>query len=70
MRKFYLLYRDLPNVQPPVAQIGWTHNLTILQRWKEPLEREFHIRMTRKSGEPCSVTARDIGIRLARGRDK
>ena len=28
MREFYLLYRDLPKVQLPVAQIGWTHNLS------------------------------------------
>jgi predicted nuclease of restriction endonuclease-like (RecB) superfamily len=33
-----------------VAQIGWTHNLVIFQRCKDPLEREFHIRMTRKFG--------------------
>jgi predicted nuclease of restriction endonuclease-like (RecB) superfamily len=32
MREFYLAYRDLPKVQPLVAQIGWTQNLTILQR--------------------------------------
>ena len=70
MRECYLLHRDLPRVQPLVAQIGWTHSLTILQRCKEPLEREFYIRMTRKFGEPRSVTARDIGIRRARGREE
>lgn len=32
MREFYQKYRDLPKVQPLVAQIGWTHNLVILQR--------------------------------------
>lgn len=26
-REFYLEHRDLPKVQPLVAQIGWTHNL-------------------------------------------
>jgi hypothetical protein len=26
IREFYLTYRDLPKVQPLVAQIGWTHN--------------------------------------------
>jgi hypothetical protein len=30
MRKFYPTYRDLPKVQPLVAQIGRSHNLTIL----------------------------------------
>ena len=50
MREFYLVYCDLPKVQPLVAQIGWSHNLIILQRCKNPLEREFYIRMTRKFG--------------------
>ena len=52
MREFYLLYRDDGRAQPLVAQIGWSHNLVILQRCKDPLEREFYIRMTRKYG--CS----------------
>jgi len=43
MRELYLAYRDLPKVQPLVAQIGWTQNLMILQRCKDPLEREFYI---------------------------
>ncbi len=50
MREFHLAYRDLPKVQPLVAQIGWSHNLVIFQRCKDPLEREFYIRMTRKFG--------------------
>jgi hypothetical protein len=37
MREFYLAYRNLPKVQPLVAQIGWTHNLIVLQRCREPL---------------------------------
>ena len=41
MREFYLAYCDLPKVQPLVAQIGWTHNLIILQRCKDPLEGEM-----------------------------
>ncbi|GAI44158.1 unnamed protein product [marine sediment metagenome] len=34
-------YRDLPKVQPLVAQIGCTHDLIILRRCKEPLESEL-----------------------------
>jgi predicted nuclease of restriction endonuclease-like (RecB) superfamily len=45
MREFYSLYHDNPKVQPLVAQIGWTHNLVIIQRCEDPLEREFYIRM-------------------------
>ena len=48
MREFYIAYRDLPKVQPLVAQIGWTQNLIVLQRCRDPLEREFYIRMTEK----------------------
>ena len=32
MRDFYLLYRRDEKVQPLVAQIGWSHNLAILER--------------------------------------
>ncbi len=45
MREFYLLYRDDQRVQPLVAQIGWTHNLAIFQRCKDPLERALIARI-------------------------
>ena len=60
MREFYLLYRDDGRVQPLVAQIGWTHNLVILQRCKDVLEREFYIRMTRKFGWSKNVLIHQI----------
>ena len=60
MREFYLLYRDDERVQPLVAQIGWSHNLVILQRCKDPLEREFYIRMTRKFGWSKNVLIHQI----------
>jgi len=60
MREFYLLYRDDKRVQPLVAQIGWTHNLVIFQRCKDPLEREFYIRMTRKFGWSKNVLIHQI----------
>jgi len=53
MREFYLLYRDDERVQPLVAQIGWTHNLAILQRCKDPLEREFYLRITHPTASPA-----------------
>ena len=28
--------------------IGWSHNLAIMERCKDPLEREFYLHMTRK----------------------
>ena len=60
MREFYLLYRDDARVQPLVALIGWTHNLIILQRCKNKLEREFYIRMTRKFGWSKNVLIHQI----------
>lgn len=60
MREFYLAYRDRTKVQPLVAQIGWTHNLVILQRCKDPLEREFYLRMTRKFGWSKNVLIHQI----------
>ncbi len=60
MREFYLLYKNDDRVQPQVAQIGWTHNLVILQRCKESQEREFYIRMTRKFGWTKNVLIHQI----------
>ena len=33
-----------------VAEIAWTHNLIILEKCKDDLEREFYLRMTRRMG--------------------
>ena len=60
IREFYLAYRDLPKVQPLVAQIGWTHNLIVLQRCHEPHEREFYIRMTKKFGWTKNVLIHQV----------
>ncbi len=60
MREFYQEYQGLPKVQPLVAQIGWTHNLIILQRCKDPLEREFYLRMTRRFGWSKNVLVHQI----------
>lgn len=60
MREFYLAYRDSSKVQPLVAQIGWTQNLIILQRCKDPLECEFYIRMTKKFGWTKNVLIHQV----------
>lgn len=60
MRDFYLLYRQDEKVQPLVAQIGWSHNLAILERCKDSLEREFYLRMTRKFGWSKNVLIHQI----------
>ena len=62
MREFYLLYHGEAKVQPLVAQIAWSHNLAIMQRCKDPLEREFYLRMTRKFGWSKNVLIHHIAM--------
>ena len=57
MRRFYLCYQENPKLQPMVAEIGWSHNLIILDKCKDDLQREFYIRMTRKFGWTKNVLA-------------
>jgi predicted nuclease of restriction endonuclease-like (RecB) superfamily len=60
MSEFFTAYRDRSKLQPLVAIIGWTQNLVILQRCKEPLEREFYLRMTAKFGWTKDVLIHQI----------
>ena len=60
MRDFYRAYPDDSKMQPLVAEIGWTHNLVILERCKDDLEREFYLRMTRKFGWTKNVLIHQI----------
>jgi len=50
MKQFYEAYVHNEKLSPLVREIGWTHNVIILMRSKNDLEREFYIRMTRKFG--------------------
>jgi predicted nuclease of restriction endonuclease-like (RecB) superfamily len=60
MRNFYVTYSQNEKLQPMVAEIGWTHNLVILEKCKDDLEREFYIRMTRKFGWTKNVLIHQI----------
>ncbi len=60
MRSFYVTYSQNEKLQPMVAEIGWTHNLVILEKCKDDLEREFYIRMTRKFGWTKNVLIHQI----------
>ena len=44
-------------MQPMVAEIGWTHNLIVLDKCKDDLEREFYLGMNRKYGWTQNVLA-------------
>lgn len=60
MREFFLTYCTTPKVQPLVAQIGWSHNLIILQRCKDMSEREFYIINAKKFGWTKNVLKHQI----------
>lgn len=50
MRDFYQSYSAEGKLPPLMAEIGWSHNLVILEKCADPLEREFYLRMTRRMG--------------------
>lgn len=50
MRRFYLSYRDFPNLQRLVAEIPWGQNLTILSKVKDYKAREYYLELTEKCG--------------------
>ena len=60
MKGFCEAYTDFPKLAPLVREIGWSHNIVIMERSKDPLEREFYIRMTRKFGWSKSVLIHQI----------
>jgi predicted nuclease of restriction endonuclease-like (RecB) superfamily len=60
MRQLFQEYSAVPKLQPLVGEIGWAHNLLILSRCKDALEREFYLRMTRKFGWSKNVLAHHI----------
>jgi predicted nuclease of restriction endonuclease-like (RecB) superfamily len=57
---FYETYATSEKLAPLVREIGWSHNLIIFERCKDPLEREFYIRMTRKFGWTKNVLIHQI----------
>lgn len=60
MRQFYMEYREHEKLQPLVGEIAWAHNLAIMSKCKDPLEREFYLRMTRKFGWSKNVLIHQI----------
>jgi predicted nuclease of restriction endonuclease-like (RecB) superfamily len=69
MQDFYLTYHSKEILPPMVAEIGWTHNIVILEKCKDDLEREFYLAalddLSRLPDENLS-----IGIILCKSKDK
>ncbi len=60
MRAFFELYRGLEKLAPLVREIGWSHNIAIMERCSDPQEREFYLHMTRKFGWSKNVLIHQI----------
>lgn len=50
MKVFYETYVKHKKLAPLVREISWSHNLVILEKCKDELQREFYIKMSRKFG--------------------
>ena len=60
MKAFFETYSCSEKLAPLVREIGWSHNLTILEQCSDALEREFYISMTRKFGWSKNVLIHQI----------
>lgn len=60
MKGFFETYSATAKLAPLVREVGWSHNLLILERCKDEHEREFYLRMTRKFGWSKNVLAHQI----------
>lgn len=60
MKQFYEAYVTNEKLSPMVREIGWTHNVIVLMRCKDDLQREFYIRMIRKFGWTKNVLIHQI----------
>ncbi len=60
MRQFYQEYHGHERLQPLVGDIAWAHNIAIMSKCKDPLEREFYLRMTHKFGWSKNVLLHQI----------
>lgn len=60
MRAFFEAYQAQEKLAPLVREVGWSHNLVILERCSDALQREFYLRMTRKLGWSKNVLIHQI----------
>jgi len=72
MRNFYLEYSDSSNLAPSVRDLGrssppplvmkisWSKNCAIMEKCKDPLQREFYIKMTKRYGWTKDVLINNI----------
>lgn len=63
MKTFYEAYRGSEKLAQLVREIGWSHNITILEKCKNEEDREFYIRSCRKYGWTREVLVHQIETR-------
>lgn len=60
MRLFYESYSSNVKLAPLVREISWSHNIVIMEKCKDNLDREFYIRMARRMGWTKNVLIHQI----------
>jgi len=60
MRRFYLAYKDCPNLRQAVAEIPWGHNLAIINKIKDEKQREWYIYQTLQNGWSRNILIHQI----------
>ena len=60
MRNFYREYKMKEKLAPMVREIGWSHNIAIVEKCKDDLEREYYIIMTKKFGWTKNILIHQI----------
>ena len=60
IRNFFSVYAMNSKLAPLVREIGWAHNVIILEKCKDNTEREFYIKMTKKFGWTKNVLIHQI----------
>ncbi len=50
MRELYSSCKDSEKLQTLSAQISWSHNVALLSKCQDPLEKEFYMRMSKRNG--------------------
>ncbi len=60
MRLFYITYCDDKKLSQLVAEIGWSHNIIILEKCADNLQREYYLQMTRQFGWSRNILDHNI----------
>ena len=60
MRAFYVTYHANEKLAPLVRELGWSHNIAIMEKCKDDQERLFYLHQTRRNGWSKNVLIHQI----------